>query len=85
MDLYLSLVLNLNKIKKDCKKVKRVFTCVKCEIKFTKEIPNERTEVICPICGTKQKFRYKVMGSGINGEKWEEADPWDDPDYWNFP
>lgn len=63
----------------------RKFTCVKCESLFTKEIPNERAEVVCPVCGTKQRFRYKVMGSGSKGEHWEEADPWSDPDYWRFP
>jgi len=61
----------------------RTFTCVKCEIKFTKEILNEKVFVVCPICGTKQKFRYKVMSS--RGERWEEAFDWDDDDYWNTP
>ena len=60
----------------------RIFTCIKCELKFTKEIPNEQTSVICPICGTKQKFRYKIMVS--DGEKWEEKDLWDDS-FFNNP
>lgn len=63
----------------------RIFTCSKCETKFTKEIPSERAIVVCPICGMKQRFRYKVMDS--NGESWQEADPYDDSydDPWNNP
>jgi len=62
--------------------MEKKYTCVNCEVKFTKIVPNERTEVVCPICGTKQKFRYKVMGSGGSGERWEEPSPWDDPEWW---
>ena len=60
------------------------YTCKKCKLGFEKEVPNRHVEVMCPICGTKQKFRYKTM-DGNGNEKWQEADPWDDPDYWQFP
>lgn len=52
------------------------FTCVGCDIKFMKEVLDEKTIVMCPICGKKQLFRYKIMDT--DGERWEESDPWDD-------
>jgi transcription elongation factor Elf1 len=54
----------------------RNFTCIKCDIKFVKEIFSEGVVVMCPVCGTKQKFRHKVMDT--EGEYWESVDPFDD-------
>lgn len=64
--------------------IKLKYTCIKCGVSFEKNVLKKTEEVMCPICGTKQKFRYKII-NGMGEEEWREPDPWEDPDYWNIP